>query len=275
MKIIPLNTCAKTDYHIRFLEAAEIPQKTENPAFSSVGVPKKQDMLLFVNNCRTRYVTKERKEILTKDGDVIYVPTGSEYTVDCIEQSATLKNTTFQINFVLFDETFSPFVLSDKIIKFTPRSPLFRELFEKAVQIEKDASTFPSEQKKIIFDILGALAKKSEDGKIDPVIEKGVSYLQTHYQENPSVAFLAELCRITPEYFRKLFKKQTGQTPIEYKNGLRLQKAKQYLLYSDIPVAEISNMLSFAGVSHFIKAFKQAYACPPLEFRNDFMKNSK
>ena len=58
-----------------------------------------------------------------------------------------------------------------------------------------------------------------------------------------------------------------GLTPLEYRNSLRLSRARAYLEYGDISVLEISDMLGYATVSHFIKAFKNRYGCAPLQYR--------
>lgn len=58
-----------------------------------------------------------------------------------------------------------------------------------------------------------------------------------------------------------------GMTPLEYRNALRLGRARSYLEYGDISVQEIADMLGYATVSHFIKAFKSQYGCAPLQYR--------
>lgn len=70
------------------------------------------------------------------------------------------------------------------------------------------------------------------------------------------------------EYAKRL----TAKVTVKYKNDLRMEGAKRYLLYTDMPVAEFSETLSFATVSHFIKRFKEKFGCSPLSMRNDFKK---
>lgn len=77
------------------------------------------------------------------------------------------------------------------------------------------------------------------------------------------------LCFISEVYFRRLFKKQFGMTPIEYRNQLRLNRARQHLEYSEISIQEISNILGYATVSHFIKAFKDLFGVSPLSYRKN------
>ena len=58
-----------------------------------------------------------------------------------------------------------------------------------------------------------------------------------------------------------------GATPVEYRNALRIEKARPYLEYGEISVQEISDMLGYSTVSHFIKEFKKHYGCSPLKYR--------
>ncbi len=266
MKVTALNTLCKTDYHIKFLDALKMPQKPTDPVFSCISVPKKQDLILYLKDCRTKYKTKDGKTIVTKPGQVVYIPEGSEYTVECTK-SESEDSSTLQINFNIMTNEGKPCILSREILLFTPRGAEIETLFEKAELLNADINRFPTEQKTILYSILNTLAAESVKGKNYEILEPGMEYLHTNYHKNCSIAELAELCHISEEYFRKLFKKQTGKKPAEYRNTLRLQKAEQYLLHSDMPVAEISENLGYATVSHFIKQFKSFNGISPLSYR--------
>ena len=227
-----------------------------------------EDMLLLVNDCKTKYITKDKQILTTQSGDVVYVPKGSEYEVECIESAQ--KSSTLQINFSLLDEDFKPFILSDSICIFSSHNPNIRSLFEKMMLFGTDTSCSIAQNKSVLYEIFATLFNTSQDRDAYKIIQKGFDYLIAHYDENPSIPLLASMCNVSNEYFRKLFKKQTGHSPAEYKNELRIKKAEQYLLYSNMSISEISERLSFATVSHFIKCFKDIRACSPLEFRKKY-----
>ena len=265
MRIKQPAQCLNEDYHIRFLEALRMPQSTEYPAFSSMGYPKRQDMLLLVKGCTTEYETKSGKTLRTKDGDVVYVPKGSEYIVSCTSDSRDAA--TLQINFLLFDKDFEPFILSDEITVFSDCARL-HEFFEKSTLLGKNASVTTAMQKAVLFELIDALARLNAHEGTESVISRGTDYLLAHYFEDPGISEIAEMCHVSEEYFRRLFRRQTGLSPVAYKNSLRLKKAEQYLIYSDMSIAQISEALSFSTVSHFIKMFKSTYGTPPLAYRN-------
>ena len=117
------------------------------------------------------------------------------------------------------------------------------------------------------MEILNSLAAQSSPENAPDHIINALQYLTEHVEENPSIAKLAELCNISEVYFRKQFKIYMGVTPIEYRNMMRLERARTYLQYGEISVQEISDMLGYSTVSHFIKEFKLRYGYPPLQYR--------
>jgi AraC-like DNA-binding protein len=92
-------------------------------------------------------------------------------------------------------------------------------------------------------------------------------------EENPSISKLAKLCNISEVYFRKQFKAHVGVSPLEYRNSLRLSRARSYLEYGEISVQEISDTLGYSTVSHFIKEFKNYYGFSPLKYRKLSKRN--
>jgi AraC-like DNA-binding protein len=247
----------------------QLPQKTSNPTFSCISTPKKQNMLLFLNDCATKYHLKNGQEIQTKIGEVVYVPKGCEYTVNCT-LALHEKSSSFQINFFLFDEHGNECILSNEPIVFSPRTANIRALFEKEDLISTNANVPPTDQKTVIYSILNTLAQETYTTHTFNVLEAGIQYLHAHYQEDFSIAKLAELCHVSQEYFRRLFKRQTGKTPAEYRNALRLQKAELYLIHSDVSIREISESLGYFTVSHFIKQFRMHFGISPLAYRHRF-----
>lgn len=265
MKTSSLTELCKQDYNLNFLSFTVMPQSTKNAIFSCMSQPKKQDLLLYINDCSTQYYTKSKKILTTKPGELVYIPTGSEYTVKCIQDK--LHSSTLQINFHLFDSQGIPIKLSEEILIFSTRSEKLKNLFEKLAVLSVNPQTFPAEQKAILYNILTAIAKESLMPVAHSIIQPGINYIHTHYHERPTISALAKLCYISPEYFRRLFEKEMGLSPIKYITKLRLQKALDYLLYSDLSIAQIGAALSYSTTTHFIAQFKLLFDITPLQYR--------
>ena len=238
-----------------------------NLPFSCIAQPKKQDLLLYVNSCATEYVTKDKKTLATRPGDVVYVPAESEYTVRCVR--AEKNASTYQINLHLFGADGAPVKLSDEILIFTPNSEKLCRAFKKLLALGGDSSAFPTELKAATYEIFALLEREFSQRKAPPIIKAAADYIHLHFKEKPQISFLAGLCYVSPEYFRKIFQAEFGVSPAAYINRLRLEKAAEYLLYSDLPVARIAEELSYATPAHFIRQFGNFYGVPPLAYRKN------
>ena len=83
-----------------------------------------------------------------------------------------------------------------------------------------------------------------------------------------TLAELAERARLAPTYLAALFARQVGMPPLRYLNERRIDRARQLLRTSDLPVTAISIELGFGSPQHFARVFRRATGCTPREYRN-------
>ncbi len=264
MKAVSISNLYKTDYNVKYLDSLKQFWK-DIKTFSCINQPKRQSILLYLNGCKAKYVTADGKEIIAKNNDIVYTPQGSEYRVTFFDFENTDSHTV-GINFFLYDENNKSVLLSDKIKIFRGNTAI-ASLFYQIENLSNNKNIQPTEYKIFLFQLINQLVTERNKKKYPSVIQKGVEHLNSHYVEKIFVRELSNLCFISEVYFRRLFKKQFGMTPIEYRNQLRLNRARQYLEYNEISIQEISNILGYATVSHFIKCFKQNYGEAPLSYR--------
>ena len=62
----------------------------------------------------------------------------------------------------------------------------------------------------------------------------------------------------------------TDQTPAWLLERLRLERAGDWLLTEDLPLADIARRTGFCDAFHFSRRFKRFAGCPPLEYRQRF-----
>ena len=99
-------------------------------------------------------------------------------------------------------------------------------------------------------------------------IKPSIEYMEEHYTDsNLNNDDLAALSGVSTVYFRKLFTKKYGVSPMKYVHRKRIEKAKN-ILESEY-VTSISDLAEFCGYSsvyYFSKAFKQETSCSPTEY---------
>ena len=80
---------------------------------------------------------------------------------------------------------------------------------------------------------------------------------------------LAKINNYSLNHFRKLFREQTGCTPLEYLINVRLKIAAVLLRSTDKSILEIAGETGFETLSSFNRHFKQKYRLSPSRWRAD------
>ncbi len=97
-------------------------------------------------------------------------------------------------------------------------------------------------------------------------------YIEKHYNEPLKINSLARMCGMSYPNFARLFKQKYNQSCKEYIEFIRLNKAEDLLLMTNIDLTYISNETGFADCSHLIRTFKKWKGVTPGQWRS---KNEK
>lgn len=106
-------------------------------------------------------------------------------------------------------------------------------------------------------------AKNSEAGDV----ERAKKYIVDSISAPITVKDVADYVHLSPEYFTKLFKQQTGQNIKEYIISSKMEAAKEMLAHTNISVSLISIELGYTNFSHFSQIFKKHEDVTPSEYR--------
>ncbi|MGM7636931.1 helix-turn-helix domain-containing protein [Bacillus sp. Hm123] len=121
---------------------------------------------------------------------------------------------------------------------------------------------------RILFIYLYESEMKTDKASTMNYIEETVSYLNQHYMLEIKLPLLAERAGLSVGHYTVLFKKHTGMTVKTYLLKLRIEKAKQFLLQSNLTAKEIAPKVGFSDYFHFSRSFKKEVGCSPTAFRN-------
>lgn len=104
-------------------------------------------------------------------------------------------------------------------------------------------------------------------------ITEAIDYIYNHISERLTVEILAQAVDISPTYFSRIFKKEIGSSVSDFIRKLKIEYAKNLLLYSSADMADIAFQLSFSSQSHFIQQFRQQTGMTPKVFRDSHRQN--
>ncbi|BCN30182.1 AraC family transcriptional regulator [Anaeromicropila herbilytica] len=99
-------------------------------------------------------------------------------------------------------------------------------------------------------------------------VKRIINYLNENYANKISLDKIAHNMYLSPVYISKIFKEETGESPINYLIKIRLEKAKDILANSESgSVKSIANSVGYEDVYHFSKLFKKYYGISPLYYK--------
>lgn len=99
-------------------------------------------------------------------------------------------------------------------------------------------------------------------------IEKAKTFISENLSNPITVKDVADHVYMSPEYFTKLFKRETGQNIKEYITLSKLEAAKDMLEHSSIPVGMVALELGYGNFSHFSQVFRKYENMSPSEYRS-------
>ncbi|MEH6551011.1 MAG: helix-turn-helix domain-containing protein [Pseudomonadales bacterium] len=108
----------------------------------------------------------------------------------------------------------------------------------------------------------------NHSNELDPRLQSVVSHLLIHYQEPAELTEIAQRVRLSPSQLNALFRKQFGTSVIKWRDGLRLQKAKELLMFTALPINEIAELTGYPDPLYFSRRFRQQYLLSPRAWRN-------
>jgi AraC-like DNA-binding protein len=101
-----------------------------------------------------------------------------------------------------------------------------------------------------------------------PVVMAAKRFIREHLDEKLALEAIAEAVNVSPFYFCKVFKKETGMTFTEYVNRKRVEWAKEQLLKPSATVTEVAFDVGYQSLSQFNRSFLRYAGEAPTKFRN-------
>ncbi len=94
-------------------------------------------------------------------------------------------------------------------------------------------------------------------------LRRVLDYIETHLHEEISLTELSSVGSLQLNHFTRAFKHATGLPPHRYLLKRRVERAKDLLRSTDLPIAHISYSLNFSSQAHFTNVFKNFTRATP------------
>ncbi|HEY4786473.1 MAG TPA: helix-turn-helix domain-containing protein [Bacteroidales bacterium] len=98
-------------------------------------------------------------------------------------------------------------------------------------------------------------------------IGQSIAFIHSHLHNKMGVADIASAANMSVPNFCRVFKKEMGQTPIEYLSEQRLHKAQSMLLSDEFSMQDITTSCGFSSVSYLSTSFKKRYQISPEKYK--------
>lgn len=104
-------------------------------------------------------------------------------------------------------------------------------------------------------------------GSIDFNMENMIAFMLDNLNRSLTLDEFASQANMSKYHFSRLFKKNTGYSPMDYFTRLKVQKACNLLYSSSLSIKEISDFLSFNNQFYFSKVFKKITGYSPSDYK--------
>jgi AraC-like DNA-binding protein len=106
------------------------------------------------------------------------------------------------------------------------------------------------------------------DTRHGEAIRKSVDFVRRHYPQRIALDEVASHAGLSTSYFSRVFKAEMDENFISYLNRFRIEKAKELLRRTALPLVDVSAAVGFEDQSYFTKVFKRLTGTSPGRFRD-------
>ncbi|GAB1481150.1 GlxA family transcriptional regulator [Paracoccaceae bacterium] len=103
--------------------------------------------------------------------------------------------------------------------------------------------------------------------RLPPAIREAIRLFETHVEDPLRIPDVAAAVEMSGRHFERLFKRETGQSPLRYYRHLRLAKARQRVLYSNDSLAQIAVSVGYPSSGPMARHYAELYGVSPKDER--------
>lgn len=108
---------------------------------------------------------------------------------------------------------------------------------------------------------------RSGGQKVKELIRISESYIRNNFERELDLTTIASKVFLSPSYFIRVFREETGMSPINYLLKVRIDNAKEMLQTTNMKVRDIATAVGFSNQQRFNEMFRKFTGMTPLEYR--------
>jgi two-component system response regulator YesN len=121
------------------------------------------------------------------------------------------------------------------------------------------------------------IARKNRDEKSEKgnsIVNRAKKFIRENYQKGITLEELSKELNISPQYFSRLFKEETGYNFIEYLTFIRIEHSKHLMSTTDMTIKEICYSVGYGDPNYFSRLFKKSTGLSPTSYARMTVKNA-
>lgn len=111
------------------------------------------------------------------------------------------------------------------------------------------------------------IAEEQKQNKEVSKIKKVHDFINKNLSRNITLEMAADEAGLTPQYFSKLFKEETGENFVEYLTEKRMNFARHLMKSTNKSIKEISTMVGYSDFNYFCRLFKKVTGRTPRHYK--------
>lgn len=268
MNIISFEKLYNTEFFVSEVLAKPQFWAARGNVYNAMGKPKVSHTLLWFKNCSATITDSMGNVLEFSRNQLAYMAKGLEYVVH-FHGTDPSREDTLVIHFQLTDRQGQDIAAADRpmVCLNEVDSATALSITQMAQEYRNNMVCIPALQGEL-YKLLAEICKKQKRSITRDryaCIRPGIRLLEK--DSDLTVSQIAQACGVSDCYFRRLFQQYSGESPMNFRQRLRIQRAKQLLLSDEqYSVGEVAQELRFSDIYHFSKTFKKFVGISPLKY---------
>ena len=228
--------------------------------------------LLYIWEGEVEFLFDDGPKVTAKNGDLVVIPVASRYVMRYVSEGTTFVLMNFKLTLGGVEEV----SFSDRVA-VVANDVADRRIAGIMAKLEmcsgSENSTAVFRRKELAYRLFSVAFNNSVlrnlAGPKRAGIVPGVLLLQQSYLENIPITRFAEACKMSVSSFRRQFAEAYGVSPVQYRNRLRIERARSLLSDGNCSVTEAAYACGFENLGYFCRYYKKLTGETPHETKKN------